>query len=169
MFAFLFSYGANINMMIPFNIPRWMMPDSLFFYVGTFLMPTLVHALFIIVVQFVDTSNSDTNKQSKVWKDFVSAFAIPLSWYLFAILIELSVPLFHYGFTFRLSCGGGGRFWGLSYREIHLDVTPKICCYFISCGKHVLMGNADIIVRYINNIVLRIIYNTYDFVDVVAC
>ena len=70
---FIYLYGYHSEKIIPFSIPRWMIPGDMILYVGTFLMPTLAYSLFILVTHFTP----DT-KEYKPWKSFLSAIAVPL-------------------------------------------------------------------------------------------
>ncbi|WP_422107677.1 MSEP-CTERM sorting domain-containing protein [Winogradskyella sp.] len=75
---FIFLYNVHSRHIIPSDIPRWMLSGDLLLYVGTFLMPTLIHALFIIVIKL-----TSANKNHKAWKNFLSAVAVPIVWYIF--------------------------------------------------------------------------------------
>jgi len=82
---FLYLFGNNYDDIVPFNIPDWMMSGEMILYVGTFLMPTLAHAILIIV-----TKLTAENKEYKAWKNFVAAIGVPIVWYLFT---QLVIPL----------------------------------------------------------------------------
>jgi hypothetical protein len=81
---FLYLYSWHSNRIFPFSIPLWMLPGDVFLYVGTFLMPTLIHALFVCVVHFTSAA------EHKAWKSFLVAVIIPLCWYLF---LQVIMPL----------------------------------------------------------------------------
>ena len=49
-YLYLISY--HFEYIIPWRIPNWMLGSEGFFYVGTFLMPTLAYSLFILVYHF---------------------------------------------------------------------------------------------------------------------
>lgn len=80
--SFLYLYGNYSAEIIPFDIPQWMVPANMILYVGTFLMPTLAYSLFTLVALL-----TPENKEQKVWKNFLIALIIPISWYLFTQLI----------------------------------------------------------------------------------
>lgn len=80
--TFLYIYGYHLDRVMPFTIPRWMLPVDLELYVGTFIMPTLIHALFILVVR---TTSSTSMKG--VWKDFSVILVVPVTWYVFTQVI----------------------------------------------------------------------------------
>lgn len=75
---FLYIYGYYFYDLIPNTIPRWMVPGNIIFYAGTFLMPTLAYALYVVVLHL-----TPDNKEQKAWKNFLVAILIPFSWYLF--------------------------------------------------------------------------------------
>lgn len=79
---FLYFYGQNINLIIPFNIPQWLFPEHLLLYVGTFVMPTLAYALFLLVYHF-----TPMDEQQRAGSNFLYAVLIPFSWYMFSQLI----------------------------------------------------------------------------------
>lgn len=76
--AFLYTYSVYSNDIMPRNIPRWMLSNESILYPGTFLMPTLVHALFVIVLKLTSKA-----KEHKAWKSFLLALSIPLISYIF--------------------------------------------------------------------------------------
>ena len=86
---FIYLYGYHLDKIIPFSIPQWMVSGNIFLYVGTFLMPTLVYSLFILVSHF-----TPKNKEHKAWTNFLIAIGIPITGYLFTqIILPLWQPL----------------------------------------------------------------------------
>lgn len=86
---FIYLYGYNLDKIIPFSIPQWMVSGNIFLYVGTFLMPTLAYSLFILVSHF-----TPENKEHKAWTNFLIAIGIPIAGYLFSqIILPLWQPL----------------------------------------------------------------------------
>lgn len=79
---FIYLYAYHLDQIIPFSIPRWMISDNLFLYVGTFLMPTIAYSLFTLV-----TYSTRNKKENKGWINFLVALAIPVSGYLFTQII----------------------------------------------------------------------------------
>ena len=79
---FLYLYGYHADDIIPFSIPRWMVTDDILIYTGTFLMPTLIYSLLLLVTHF-----TQVEKNNEAWKSFVTAIMIPLGWYLFSQLL----------------------------------------------------------------------------------
>jgi hypothetical protein len=64
--AFIYLYSYNIDLIIPWEIPEWMLRDNLFIYVGTFLMPTLFYSLVVLVIHF-----TSEQKKHKAWVSFL--------------------------------------------------------------------------------------------------
>ncbi|MFO8054819.1 MAG: MSEP-CTERM sorting domain-containing protein [Bacteroidales bacterium] len=81
---FIYLYGYHIDSIIPFSLPSWMIPGNLMMYLGTFLMPTLAYALFILVIYF-----TPKKEDLKPWLSFLYALLVPVIWYVF---IELILP-----------------------------------------------------------------------------
>lgn len=82
---YLYTYSIYSSDIIPWSIPRWMLSRDAVLYPGTFLMPTLAHALFVIVIKL--TSKAESNK---AWKNFLLALSIPLITYIF---VQIIMPL----------------------------------------------------------------------------
>lgn len=79
---YLYTYSRYSSDIIPWSIPRWMLSRDTVLYPGTFLMPTLAHALFIIVIKLTSKL-----KNHKAWKSFLLALSVPLFTYIFAQII----------------------------------------------------------------------------------
>lgn len=79
---FIYLYGYHLDEIFPFSIPQWMVSGNIFLYVGTFLMPTLVYSLFVLVSHF-----TPENKEHKAWVNFLIAIGIPITGYLFTQII----------------------------------------------------------------------------------
>lgn len=84
----LYFYTYNYEKLLPFSIPQWMVSDEVFFYAGTFLMPTLLHSVFILVAHL-----TPEEKQKNSWINFVFAISIPAIWY---ILLQVILPLWRH-------------------------------------------------------------------------
>lgn len=80
--TYLYIYSVYSYELIPRNIPRWMLSRNTNMYLGTFIMPTLIFSLFVIVITL--TTNK---KNKKAWKSFLLTLAIPLIAYTFSQLI----------------------------------------------------------------------------------
>ncbi|MEO0339421.1 MAG: MSEP-CTERM sorting domain-containing protein [Bacteroidota bacterium] len=75
-------YYIELDEIIPRNIPNWMLSNDLHYYVGTFLMPSLIHALFTLVVRSVKVYS-----RNGVGYSFLIALLIPAVWYMFMQLV----------------------------------------------------------------------------------
>ncbi len=91
---FIYIYNLNYNDFVPFSIPQWMVSSNLFLYVGTFLMPTLIYSLFILV-----SSTTSGNKEHKSLVNFLFAIGVPLGVYLFVMIILPMGKIFDYRFS----------------------------------------------------------------------
>ncbi|MEP1489719.1 MAG: MSEP-CTERM sorting domain-containing protein [Algibacter sp.] len=80
--TYLYVYSHYSYKLIPRSIPRWMLSRNTDIYLGTFLMPTLAFALFIIVIKL-----TSMEKNQKAWKSFLLSLSVPLIAYIFAQLI----------------------------------------------------------------------------------
>jgi len=101
--AFLYFYNENSYQMIPSSVPRWMLPEDLWRYVGAFIMPTLAHAFFVIVFQL-----TPLDKEQSAGKNLGGAFLLP---FLFFVFFRMAQPLwrvFDYRFENFLMIGGIG-------------------------------------------------------------
>lgn len=76
---YIYLYSYHSDEIIPFSIPQWMIPDNIFLYVGTFLMPTIAYAIFILVAYFTPET-----KEHKAWGNFLIAIGIPITGYVFS-------------------------------------------------------------------------------------
>jgi hypothetical protein len=91
--VFFLQYADNERLLIPSNVPRWMLPNSMWEYVGAFLMPLLFHALMVVIVRFTPSFSTVS-----AWKNLVSALLVPFVWYFF---IMLAVPLINRSFKYH--------------------------------------------------------------------
>lgn len=79
-YLYLISY--NFEYIIPWRIPNWMLGSEGFFYVGTFLMPTLAYSLFILVYH-----STPKGEDHRAGLNFILALLVPFSWYIFLTTI----------------------------------------------------------------------------------
>jgi hypothetical protein len=94
---FIYLFGFHSDKIIPFSIPEWMFSGNNLLYVGTFLMPTLAYALFVLVAHFTPETT-----EHKAWKNFLIAIIFPVSWYIFSqVLLPLWKPV-NYRFGIHL-------------------------------------------------------------------
>ncbi|MEO0778067.1 MAG: MSEP-CTERM sorting domain-containing protein [Bacteroidota bacterium] len=80
----LYLYAYHFETLIPWRTPQWMLPPNLFLYAGSFLMPSMAHALLVILLGI--TPHPKTIRYN--WKNFVLAISIPLAWYFFMEVIR---------------------------------------------------------------------------------
>ena len=90
---FIYSYVCHFEDIMPFNVPQWMVSENLFIYVGTFLMPTLLYSLFILIIHF-----TSTEKEQKAWVNFLIAIGVPVIGYLFYLIV---LPLWRFSGDFE--------------------------------------------------------------------
>ncbi len=84
-------YGIDDISLVPWSIPRWMVPEDLNMYIGSFLMPTLIYSLVHLVVWAVKLS-----RESRPFFSLLYALAIPLSIYLFSqVIVPIWNPFGH--------------------------------------------------------------------------
>lgn len=81
----IYCYSEYSSLLIPGSVPNWMVSSDAILYPGTFLMPTLAHALFILVITF-STRPTTTN----ALLSFLYGIAIPIAGYLF---VQIILPL----------------------------------------------------------------------------
>ncbi|MDJ0364074.1 MSEP-CTERM sorting domain-containing protein [Hymenobacter sp. H14-R3] len=83
--AYLAWYTSSSEVVLPRDIPRWMVPTDLLVYVWTFLMPTLAHALLVLVVRSVPAA-----RPQSVLPSLGLAVAIPVGgWLVLGLLSTL--------------------------------------------------------------------------------
>lgn len=86
---FVYSYGQYSDDLIPWSIPQWMASRNIILYVGTFLMPTLAHAVFVMAIRW-----TSADKNPKAWVNFLIAIAIPIAGYVFSqVILPLWQPV----------------------------------------------------------------------------
>ncbi|WP_299275315.1 MSEP-CTERM sorting domain-containing protein [uncultured Psychroserpens sp.] len=86
--AYIYIYSLYTQDILPWSIPRWMLSGDILLYVGTFLMPTLAHSLFIIVIKL-----TSKDKDYKAWQNILAAVSIPIICYLF---FQIILPLWNF-------------------------------------------------------------------------
>lgn len=79
---YLYLVSYHFEYIIPWRIPNWMLGSEGFFYVGTFLMPTLAYSLFILVHHSIPKG-----EDHKAGVNFILALLVPFSWYIFLTTI----------------------------------------------------------------------------------
>jgi len=90
--GFCYLYYYSIDYLEGWNIPRWMVDDFSPVYVGSFIMPSLVYALIVIVLRL-----SPEDKKISPALNFGFAILIPIIAYAFVeIILPLWKPTNHY-------------------------------------------------------------------------
>lgn len=82
--AMLYYYIFNLESTLFIGVPRWMRSGNTFMYLGTFLMPSLLYALLLLVKIYTP----DVLEQKAI-KSFGLALAIPLGAFIFT---QLGLP-----------------------------------------------------------------------------
>jgi hypothetical protein len=87
--TFLYLYDMRSNDIIPSSIPAWMLPNNMLLYVGTFIMPTLAHALLTLVVHSANhtAEMTEEGKKNSTLQAILSIVLPPLLWFLFITVI----------------------------------------------------------------------------------
>ncbi len=79
----LWTIGANMNVLFPWDIPRWMVPEDAELYAFRLLSIPLAHALFVLVARSLPEGD-----RGKPVRDVLIAAAIPLAVFLFVQVVE---------------------------------------------------------------------------------
>jgi hypothetical protein len=79
--TFIYLYEMQSSDIIPRDIPSWMLPNNMILYVGTFVMPTLAHALLVLIV------HSTSEEGEKTTYGFLNYILPPILWFVAIILI----------------------------------------------------------------------------------
>jgi hypothetical protein len=94
--TFIYLYDIQAYNIIPRHIPRWMLPTNMLLYVGTFIMPTLTHALLCLIVHSTTTQEEE---QGELLTDssnysFLAYILPPILWFsLFILIVPFWKPL----------------------------------------------------------------------------
>ncbi|MBL7785845.1 MAG: hypothetical protein JNM36_08055 [Chitinophagales bacterium] len=75
---FIFLHLSYSDKMLPSSIPQWLILDTGFLYVSTFLMSTLAYSVLVIVVYL-----TPSNKDHSIGFNFFSALSVPIIGYVF--------------------------------------------------------------------------------------
>jgi hypothetical protein len=79
---YLYAFSYNFDLLIPRSIPNWMLTGNLLLYTGTFLMPTMAFALFILV-----TLSVPENQNLNPWSNVLYAILFPMVAFVFFFII----------------------------------------------------------------------------------
>ena len=87
---YLFLYHSAV--FTPFNIPNWMLSTQPLVYVITFLTPSIIYGLFILVFKSI------SEQSLKSMSSFLGALAVPFGAYL---IVQILIPIFsHFNLDF---------------------------------------------------------------------
>lgn len=87
--TFIYLYIFNIERIIPDDIPIWMFSGNMVVFAATWLMPSLIYALLVLVIHFT----MDEQRRNP-WVSFLIAIAVPLLAYLFSqVILPLWQPV----------------------------------------------------------------------------
>ncbi|WP_300598608.1 MSEP-CTERM sorting domain-containing protein [Niabella sp.] len=81
--CFVYFYLYNATILFPAQLPRWMVSGITALYTGTFLMPTMIHALVIIMIYCTRQI-----QKRNAWLNFAAAIAVPLLAYVFIQVLQ---------------------------------------------------------------------------------
>lgn len=76
---------------LPFSVPRWMVPTNLVVMAWTFLMPTLAHALLALVARF-----TPDDRPHHAVPNLALALAVPIGWATFFQLLFWITSVIHW-------------------------------------------------------------------------
>ena len=85
--AFIFWNLSEPHRLIPSQVPVWVETIDIVTYVGTFLMPTLLYSIVVLVLRF-----TSENKEHKAAPSFLATLAVPVLVFLF---VQIILPLCH--------------------------------------------------------------------------
>ncbi len=86
--VFLYYLDSANNRLIPREVARWRLLGNCSNYFTTALMPTLAHALLILIIKL-----TPNHKESSAWGNFLGSLCIPLLWYFF---LQLALPFWQF-------------------------------------------------------------------------
>jgi hypothetical protein len=85
----LYTYSSHLDALFPSGAPNWMFSGGVMFYIGSFLMPTLAHAVLLLVVRLSPSEPSGKPALNLVWAALIAG-----AWYLF---YQLVIPFWDAG------------------------------------------------------------------------
>ncbi|MEM9546062.1 MAG: MSEP-CTERM sorting domain-containing protein [Bacteroidota bacterium] len=96
--SYLILFGHYYDVFSKLNIPQWISSGDMFLYAGTFLMPTFIHALFILV----EAATPDYEQQNAM-KNFAYAICVPIALFIF---LQVILPLWQpFSYFFETHAG----------------------------------------------------------------
>jgi hypothetical protein len=79
----LFLYAWNVDKILPFDLPRWMLSDGFELTALSFLTPVLAHAFMAMVILL-----TPEDRPHRASRNFLAALAVPVSGYLFVTVLS---------------------------------------------------------------------------------
>lgn len=129
LFVGLYTYHADE--VLPRSLPRWMVPTDIVVYVWTFVMPTLAHALLVLVVRF-----TPADRPHSAIANLGLAMAVPVgAWLVLGILAGL-LGLMSGWFEHDTA---GGYLWLAGV----LAVGPLLLLFFLVRAVYILTLNQE--------------------------
>ena len=80
---FLYYFSDKFRFLIPRSVPNWNILDDSFVVLSTAIMPTLAHALLVLIIWL-----TPEKKEHSAFFNFFLSLLIPGLWYIFAQLIS---------------------------------------------------------------------------------
>lgn len=111
--VWMYFYADNMDRLIPTSVPAWMLSGQSYIYPFTFLMPTLIYFLVVLVVLLTSYPH-----KRKAWISFLIMIAIPASVYLFMAFLY---PIL------------GGRNARMGYTLMVLAIVCTVAFLFFLC------------------------------------
>ncbi len=129
LFVGLYTYHAAE--VLPPSVPRWMVPTDILIYVWTFVMPTLAHALLVLVVRF-----TPADRPHSAVANLGLAVALPVgTWLALGLVMSLWGLLSNW---FAHSTASGYT-WLVGL----LAVGPLLFLFFLVRAVYILTLNQD--------------------------
>lgn len=75
--TWIYLYAYNFTLLFPADVPPWMLNEHIILLASAFIMPSLAHAMLMLVVYSMPLDN-----KQKTWVNWVVAFSIPAMCYV---------------------------------------------------------------------------------------
>lgn len=120
--ALLAWYTASADVVLPREVPRWMVPTDLLLYVWTFVMPTLAHALLVLVVR-----STPANRPHNLLTNIGLAIGVPMgAGLLFGLAGALQLA--------RIGGEVSEQLFGLAF----IALGPLVFLFFLVRGAYII-------------------------------
>jgi hypothetical protein len=101
--VFMLLYLDNLDQLVPWNIPNWMIGSETKIYGVTFLMPALIHSFIALVIE-----SKNIKTFPRPVHNFLFSALIPLAYYVFVVAI---LPLWDGGLKYDYVISIGSLFF----------------------------------------------------------